>query len=191
MISGLDFGFWTNLLTAEYEEPRNLSLLWPHLTADVFQSRPAGIRRHHIEDKFTRIRDLRNRLAHHEAVWKFQELNGDGKPDYGRPVYGLNASLPLLRRAWDDVLEALHWISPARHATFMSEGHHVRFETLATREGLQCYTERNNVTLTLNVRPSREARKLIRSLQQGKTVRVTDRNRLLAVIGPDWSRTEN
>ncbi|SWZ70760.1 Uncharacterised protein [Klebsiella pneumoniae] len=38
---------------------------------------------------------------------------------------------------------------------------------------------------TLNVRLSREARKLIRSLWQGKTVRVTDRNRLLAVIGPD------
>lgn len=37
----------------------------------------------------------------------------------------------------------------------------------------------------LNVRLSREARKLIRSLRQGKTVRVTDRNRLLAVIGPD------
>ena len=44
---------------------------------------------------------------------------------------------------------------------------------------------------TLNVRPSREAQKLIRSLRQGKTDRVTDRNRLLAVIGPDWSRTEN
>lgn len=38
---------------------------------------------------------------------------------------------------------------------------------------------------TLNVRISREARKLIRSLWLGKTVRVTDRNRLLAVIGPD------
>ncbi|MCX3310962.1 hypothetical protein ORN12_18505 [Pantoea vagans] len=58
-------------------------------------------------------------------------------------------------------------------------------------EGLKCYTGRDNVTLTLNVRPSREARKLIRSLRQGKTVRITDRNRLLAVIGPDWSRTEN
>lgn len=38
---------------------------------------------------------------------------------------------------------------------------------------------------TLNVRLSREARKLIRALWQGKTVRVTDRNRLLAVIGPE------
>ncbi|NIE54750.1 CAAX protease [Pantoea sp. Ap-870] len=191
VISGLDFGFWTNLLTAEYEEPRNSSLLWPHLTSDVFPARPGGIRRHHLESKFTRIRDLRNRLAHHEAVWKFQELDANGKPDYGRPVYGLNASLHLLRRAWEDVLEALYWISPACHAAFIAEGHHLRFETLSTREGLQCYTERDKVPHSLNVRPSREARKLIRSLQQGKTIRITDRNRLLAVIGPDWNRIEN
>jgi len=190
VISGLDFGFWTNLLTAEYEEPRNHSLLWPQLTAEVFPSRPASIRRHHLEKKFTRIRDLRNRLAHHEAMWKFQELDTSGKPDYTRPVYGLNASLCLLRRAWDDMLEALYWISPMRHAAFISEGHHVRFEMLATYEGLQCYTAYNDVKDTLNVRPSREARKLIRSLQQGKTVRVIDRNRLLAVIGPDWNRLE-
>lgn len=70
----------------------------------------------------------------------------------------------------------------------MSEGHHVRFEMLAILEGLKCYTECDNVTLTLNIRPSREARKLIRSLQQGKTIRITDRSRLLAVIGPDWNR---
>ncbi|OQV40855.1 hypothetical protein BZ160_10780 [Pantoea vagans] len=44
---------------------------------------------------------------------------------------------------------------------------------------------------TLNVRPSREARKLIRSLRQGKTIRAADRNRLLAVIGLGWGRTEN
>lgn len=89
------------------------------------------------------------------------------------------------------MLEALYWISPARHAAFIAENHHLRFETLASLEGLQCYTERDNVPHTLNVRPSREARKLIRSLRQGKTVRVTDRNRLLAVMGPDWSRTVN
>jgi len=30
-ISGLDFGFWTNFLTKNYDEPRNRSLLWPQL----------------------------------------------------------------------------------------------------------------------------------------------------------------
>lgn len=35
------------------------------------------------------------------------------------------------------------------------------------------------------------SRKGNRSLQQGKTVRVIDRSRLLAVIGPDWNRLKN
>ena len=146
VISGLDLGFWTNMLTAEYEESRNLSLLWPYLTSDVFPSRPAEIKRHHLENKFSRIRDLRNRQAHHEAMWKFQELGIQGKPDYSRPIYGLNASLRLLHRAWEDILEALYWISPARHTAFMSEGHHIRFEMLATLEGLQSYTEREKTS---------------------------------------------
>nr|WP_227667072.1 hypothetical protein [Klebsiella variicola]CEP30402.1 hypothetical protein KV8917_350046 [Klebsiella variicola] len=73
VISGLDFGFWTNFLTKNYDEPRNRSLLWPQLLPSVFPGAPAGTPRHVLEKKFTRIRDLRNRLAHHEAVWKFQE----------------------------------------------------------------------------------------------------------------------
>lgn len=91
-----------------------------------------GTPRHVLEKKFTRIRDLPNRLAHHEAVWKFQEEDPvTGAPDYNRPVYGLQASLQLLRRAWKDMLEALSWLSPARHAAFLAEGHHLRFEALA------------------------------------------------------------
>ena len=69
-----------------------------------------------LEKKFTRIRDLPNRLAHHEAVWKFQEEDPvTGAPDNNRPVYGLQASLQLLQRAWKDLQEALSWLSPAMH----------------------------------------------------------------------------
>lgn len=122
MISGLDFCFWTNFLTKNYDEPRNRSLLWPHLLPTVFPGAPAGTPRHILEKKFTRIRDLRNRLAHHEAIWKFQEEDPvTGAPDYNRPVYGLQASLQLLRRAWEDMLEALSWLSPARHGAFLAE----------------------------------------------------------------------
>ena len=105
-----------------------------------------------LEKKFTRIRDLRNRLAHHEAVWKFQEEDPvTGAPDYNRPVYGLQASLQLLRRAWKDMLEALSWLSPARHAAFLAEGHHLRFEALATHDGLLSFTGRAQLMHDLNV----------------------------------------
>lgn len=41
VISGLDFGFWTNFLTKNYDEPRNRSLLWPQLLPSVFPVPPS------------------------------------------------------------------------------------------------------------------------------------------------------
>ncbi|MBA0170453.1 MULTISPECIES: Abi family protein [Pectobacterium] len=191
LISGLDFGFWTNFLTHTYDEPRKYSLLWPQLLPEVFPGAPAGTPRHVLEKKFTRIRDLRNRLAHHEAIWKFQEVDpSTGKPDYSRPVYGLNASLRLLRRAWNDILEALYWVSPARHASFISEEHHMRFEALATQDGLYSFIGRGLVTEELNVRRSRELRKMLRMLRQKKILKLTTRGSVVAIIGPDFIRQE-
>lgn len=143
-----------------------------------------------LEKKFTRIRDLPNRLAHHEAVWKFQEEDPvTGAPDYNRPVYGLQASLQLLRRAWKDMLEALSWLSPARHAAFLAEGHHLRFEALATHDGLLSFTGRAQLMHDLNVRRSKEIRKLLRGLGQQKIIRLTSRTRIIGIIGPDFIRT--
>ncbi len=189
VISGLDFGFWTNFLTKNYDEPRNRSLLWPQLLSTVFPGAPAGTSRHVLEKKFFRIRDLRNRLAHHEAIWKFQEIDPvTGASDYSRPVYGLQASLQLLRRAWDDMLEALNWLSPPRYEAFLNEGHHVRFEALATLDGLLSFTERQQLANGLNIRRSREVRKLLRGLAQRKIVRLTSSARIVAIIGPDFIR---
>ncbi|WP_437613454.1 hypothetical protein [Erwinia sp. V71] len=188
LISGLDFGFWTNFLTKEYEEPRNNSLLWPHLTSVLFPGASTGTRRHVIEKKFNRIRELRNRLSHHEAIWKFQEQDASGRPDYRRPVYGLNASLHLLRRAWNDILDALFWLSPERHSAFLAEGHHARFEVLATHDGLYCFTGRNQLSHQLNLDQSGKLRELLSALRQHKIVKLTEQNHILAIIGADFIR---
>ena len=125
-----------------------------------------------------------------EAVWKFQEEDPvTGAPDYNRPVYGLQASLQLLRRAWKDMLEALSWLSPARHAAFLAEGHHLRFEALATHDGLLSFTGRAQLMHDLNVRRSKEIRKLLRGLGQQKIIRLTSRTRIIGIIGPDFIRT--
>ncbi|WP_411704521.1 CAAX protease [Edaphovirga cremea] len=190
VISGLDFGFWTNFLAPEYDEPRQRTLLWPHLTADVFSGAPVGTPRYVIERKFGGIRELRNRLAHHEAIWKFQYADPTtGKPDYSRPVYGLNPSLHLLQRAYDDMLEALMWLSRDRYAAFLTEGHHLRFKTLCTLEGLNCFTGREHIQEALNVRHSREMKLLLRSLRQRRTIKLTDKGQTVAIIGPDFIRT--
>lgn len=189
VISGLDFGFWTNLLSKEYNEPRNKSLLWPNLIADVFSGAPANTPLHLIERKFLRIRELRNRLSHHEAIWKFQyEDPQTGKPDYQRPVYGLNPSLHLLQRAWSDMLEALYWLSPSRHSSFLAEGHHLRFNALASQEGLNTFLNQSSLINTINIRRSPELRKLIRALRQGKIVSLKDKKAVVAVFGSDFNK---
>lgn len=189
VISGLDFGFWTNFLSAEYEEARNNTLLWPHLKETVFPGAPKGTACHSIEKKFMRIRELRNRLAHHEAIWKFQETDpATGKPDYSKPIYGLNASLHLLRKAWGDMLEAVYWVSPVRHAAFLTEGHHIRFEALAAPDGLFSFTGRGQITTGVNIRRSPEIGKLLRELKRQKIVRLTQKGQVIAIIGPDFVR---
>lgn len=188
VISGLDFGFWTNLLTKTYQEPREHSLLWPLLLNKVFPGRPVGTSRFKLEKKFSRIRELRNRLAHHEAIWKFHEEGPRGQLDYRRPVYGMKASLQLLRRAWDDMLEALRWMSPERHSAFLAEGHHMRFLSLASEEGLFSFTDHKRISTTLNISNSPEVGVLLDELSKRNVVRLVNGQQELAIIAPDFIR---
>ncbi|WP_431810064.1 Abi family protein [Jejubacter sp. L23] len=165
ILSGLGFGFWTSLLSFRYEEPRNNSLLWPHLLCDVFPCKPGDIPRWVIEQKFIQIRELRNRLFHHEAIWKFHYRDPEtGKSDYRRPIYGINASLQLLQTAWKDMLEALYWINPLRYTAFLSEGHQQRFTTLASRNGLLSYIKPEALHHCLDITHSQDIKTLLRDL---------------------------
>ena len=101
------------------------------------------------------------------TAWRTMKQSGNpreedpvtGAPDNNRPVYGLQASLQLLQRAWKDLQEALSWLSPAMHTAFLSDGHHLRFEALATHDGLLSFTGRAQLKHDLNVRRSKEIRK--------------------------------
>lgn len=186
-IASLSFGFWTNLLSNAYEDTRHHMLLWPTLLPEVFPGAPFGhgIGRQHIEQQFIRIRELRNRLAHHEAIWKFNQLDPvSQKPNHLLPVYGLGASLNLLNSAWHETLEALRWLSPDRHKAFLASGHHRRFEALANKDGLLSFVEQSKVSNTLNIR--RSIRYLLWQLEHGNIVRVNNGDHTYAVFGPDF-----
>lgn len=189
VISGLDFGFWTNLLTKSYEDPRTRSLLWPNLLTNVFPGAPVGIKRHQLEQKFNQVRELRNRLSHHEAIWKFQyEDPRTGKPDYNNPVFGLNASLALLSKNYDNMLELLKWLSPERYESFLDNGHDSRFRTLCTKEGLCSYVRPTKIVDSFDIGQNRQLLKLLRGLKKNKAYRLMDRKKLVAIIGQDYLR---
>ena len=87
LVSGLSLGFWVSLFKGQYER-----VLWPCLLPEVFPHAPRRQRsRREISKRLDRIRRLRNRVFHHEPVWR----------------------LPDLAERHRLILETIGWISPA------------------------------------------------------------------------------
>lgn len=74
MVAELTFGFWTSLLDVRYERTKTL---WPHLAPQVFAYAPRKLRTRKAQSRFaSAIRDLRNRVFHHEPIWHCMHLPG-------------------------------------------------------------------------------------------------------------------
>lgn len=191
VISGLSFGFWTQLLTRHYENTPGQShnLLWPHLTNVVFPHAPPGWDREKICDAFFRIKDLRNRLSHHEAMWKFHYDDPDtGKPDYNNPVYGTQASCSLLRKHYDDMIEMIGWMSPDRKANFLNHSANFRFYALCSVDGLNSYIAPEKIKAQIKIsRGGKGISRLIRVLEKNEFIRIVKEGQTVLTIGNDNS----
>lgn len=71
LISKLSFGFWVALSHAPYEQGRTGGpALWPTLLIKSFPYLPVAKRvRSVVYHRMNKIRDIRNRVFHHEPVW--------------------------------------------------------------------------------------------------------------------------
>jgi hypothetical protein len=64
LVSGLSFGFWTNLLTVRYEPA-----LWPACFGLSFPGKPANVSRQDVYNRVDRLRIFRNKIAHHKPIF--------------------------------------------------------------------------------------------------------------------------
>ena len=96
LVSVLGFGFWVSLCKRPYEQGRTGGpRLWPELARRGFPHLPKAKRtRSQVFHSLDRLRDLRNRVSHHEAVW-------DRK----------------LNRSHQEILETVAWINRDLAAT--------------------------------------------------------------------------
>lgn len=83
IVAELSFGFWVNLLERDYH-----NTLWTPLLYKCFQGQP-GQKRSKIFDKLNHLRKLRNRIAHHEPIFK-RHLSAD----------------------YQSIIDAVRWICP-------------------------------------------------------------------------------
>ena len=86
LVAELTFGFWTSLLNKAYEQS-----LWVEALHEAFPGlRPSQRTRRTVSSRMNKIRDLRNRVFHHEPIWYRQTLAVDHA----------------------DLLGAIEWLSP-------------------------------------------------------------------------------
>ncbi len=75
IIAELSFGFWGSLLYQKYDAPsfkdKTKAVFWPYCIKNSFPYMHSHFRtRRHIEKKIEKIKRFRNRIFHHEPIWK-------------------------------------------------------------------------------------------------------------------------
>jgi hypothetical protein len=132
VVSELSFGFLGFLLNSQFEDIPNRTKLWPNLLINVFPNAPAGQRsRNNLYHKFARIRRLRNRISHHEPLWKSLAVNNN------------NDAIAYLSREYQNVIEAIGYMSNDRKNYLQCSLMCREFERLCTIESLLEYTGEN------------------------------------------------
>ena len=100
VVAELNFGFWRYVIAARYEQS-----FWLPALDQRFRGLPGrrpGQRRAHLESRVQVLHKLRNRIAHHEPIFKPTQFLGTG----GTPI-----SYTIADQA-EMLTEILDWIDP-------------------------------------------------------------------------------
>ena len=105
VVCRLMFGFWAYMLDAPYRNTADKQrLIWSqHDFKRVFDGAPVGLTISSVMVRLKNLNDLRNRLFHHEPIWRSPK------------VQSLDEATKVLRQKYLDMLEVLSWMSPDLH----------------------------------------------------------------------------
>lgn len=128
IIAELTFGFWVGLFVKQYSDLKTTDRLWPHLEKKVFPHLAPADRRHsNIQRKLDAIKSLRNRLSHHEPVWKMGNVSGPAD------------AISDLTRIVEDILFLIEGMSPSRYKLLVQSGKVAYFRGVCCEETLNHY----------------------------------------------------
>ena len=105
VVCRLMFGFWAYMLDTPYRNSADQQrYIWSqHDFKKVFDGAPPGITIGLVMQRLKNINDLRNRLFHHEPVWRAPK------------VKSMEDAIGILRHKYADMIEVLQWMSPDLH----------------------------------------------------------------------------
>lgn len=153
VVSRLTFGFWPHLLDLK-KDVNHQAVDWGPILVDVLpghRQRQATYwaKLKHRDALFARLdlcNELRNRIAHHEPIWKLGPLLSEGRPRRGVPL-AIQAPAPAtpadalarLQLLYGRVVELLSWLSPALSEQHVASEMHLRCLSLLQFNTLKVY----------------------------------------------------
>ncbi|ELY3759819.1 Abi family protein [Cronobacter universalis] len=128
IVAELMLGFWVGMFEKNYHALNSSDRLWPHLESVVFPNLLPSERRHgDILNKLLPIKDLRNRVAHHEPIWKHASV--------GNSV----AAIKMLMTLIDDIVFLINGISRERADMLHESGIEGMARAICRKESLDFY----------------------------------------------------
>ncbi|QJQ03144.1 hypothetical protein C798_23795 [Herbaspirillum rubrisubalbicans Os34] len=153
VVAALPFGFWEVLIggLAHHSQPRGLqsailASVFPHAPDIAAIAYGSQVFKKRVVDLLKRIRDVRNRIGHHDALWSTPEFNHFGVLGHipRRPRHTINS----LRRFVDNISWFAGWIDPDITTYLHNSDHWWSLQVLLDRRALAIYRHSGGVAGT-------------------------------------------
>ncbi|QMW14537.1 Abi family protein [Pseudoalteromonas sp. MT33b] len=154
VVSSLHFGFWSSLID------KNPNVQWRNLLAHIFPKHRASnssqwnvvAQQKRLTYRLELVRDIRNRIAHHEPLWKTPRILDETPPTQGSnravlhpPSSAPSESIQRLRIIYSKITELLRWMSQELYDDLMNSATHSHFLWLCSTDGLNFYIKHHEV----------------------------------------------
>lgn len=113
----LMFGFWAYMLDKPYRNSKQKGLyIWDQFRIrDAFPGMPRNLTIGALHSRLIEMNDLRNRLFHHEPIWKSQR------------VASIEDAMHVISGKHEQLCDVLKWLSPEQAGLLSGWGFHGRF----------------------------------------------------------------
>ncbi|KXO06514.1 Tiorf34 protein [Moritella sp. JT01] len=129
VIANLSFGFWVHMLHEDYGNPRKKEKnLWQYKFDDAFPyAKNKGKKRAALFRELGTLNKFRNRLYHHEPVWKQVKVNN------------INDAIKVLDNHYDKHIQFLSYMSKDAVTLIETLGLANKFKQSCKKENLEAY----------------------------------------------------
>ncbi|MGR5096082.1 Abi family protein [Vibrio maritimus] len=184
VIAAQSFGFWGALIKHTSD---NRSIDWQvalyHGLKGHFAQHASYWSRASFDDfllRLSQVNELRNRIAHHEPIWKFTEIKHRTTHQVIYPAASSPAeSLERMRALNKRICRLLGWVSEDRKDDYLNSHYKAQFDWLTTSAALNAYKSMSYCDTLSRTQAKRRFNGIMKSSQ---IFEISDKNRVVTIL---------